>query len=132
MLPGPDAAQLVLLSSDAQRLTLRVRDVNDLPYPGVRVQASGVEGTALVETSNSDGQVSFNWAAGQTLAAKVEGASGASVFVNTSSDAPLDGNPAPLAFVPLPPWATAVTTHEQPPSLTIDGAESNVVKIGVR
>jgi hypothetical protein len=74
---------LVLLSSDARRLTLRVKDVNDLPYPGVRVQASGAEGTALEATSNSDGQVSFDWVAGQTLSAKVEGASGASVFVNT-------------------------------------------------
>src|SRR5262249_28747511 len=34
VLAGPDAAQLVLVSSDSRRLTLRVKDVNDLPYPG--------------------------------------------------------------------------------------------------
>ena len=83
MLAGPDAAQLVLISSDSRQLTLRVKDVNDLPYPGVRVQASGV-----TATSNSSGQVSFNWTAGQTLSARIEGASGASVFVNPPSPPP--------------------------------------------
>ena len=83
VLAGPDAAQLVLVSSDSRQLTLRVKDVNDLPYPGVHVQASDV-----TATSNSSGQVSFNWTAGQTLSARIEGASGASVFVNPSSGAP--------------------------------------------
>ena len=51
VLAGPDAAQLAVISSDAQSVTLRVTDVNNLPYPGVPVQA----GDSTVIT-DSDGR----------------------------------------------------------------------------
>jgi thioredoxin-dependent peroxiredoxin len=85
VLDGPDAAQLSLDSSDAQQVTLRVRDANNLPYPGVRVQASAPDGTPVSAVSNSDGRVSFNWTPGEALTAQLEGATGASVFVNAAT-----------------------------------------------
>ncbi len=55
VLAGPDAALLTVVSSDAQSVTLRVTDVNNLPYPGVPVQAG--DGTA---TTDSDGRVTVS------------------------------------------------------------------------
>jgi hypothetical protein len=55
VLSGPDAAQLSVVSSDAQYVTLRVTDVNNLPYPGVPVQA----GDSIV-ISDSDGRVTVS------------------------------------------------------------------------
>ena len=92
MLAGPDAAQLILVSSDARQLTLRVKDVNNLPYPGVSVQVSSAMGAPLLATSNADGQVSFNWTAGQSLSARIVGAAGASVFVNAAAGPPFSFN----------------------------------------
>ena len=51
----PDAAQLFVISSDAQSVTLRVTDVNNLPYPGVPVQAG--DSTII---SDSDGRVTVS------------------------------------------------------------------------
>ena len=50
-----DAAQLFVISSDAQSVTLRVTDVNNLPYPGVPVQAG--DSTII---SDSDGRVTVS------------------------------------------------------------------------
>ena len=55
VLAGPDAAQLFVVSSDAQSVTLRVTDVNNLPYPGVPVQAG--DSTVI---SDSDGRVTVS------------------------------------------------------------------------
>jgi uncharacterized protein (TIGR03437 family) len=110
VLDGPDAVQLVLVSSDAQHVTLRVKDVNNLPYPGVRVQASAASGTPLTATSNADGRVTFDWAAGQALSARMEGASNASVFVNASS--------APFSF------SAPVNAASGAPGLTPGGIAS--------
>jgi hypothetical protein len=55
VLAGPDAALLVVVSRDAQSVTLRVTDVNNLPYPGVPVQAG--ESTAITD---SDGRVTVS------------------------------------------------------------------------
>jgi len=55
VLAGPDAAQLFVISSDAQSVTLRVTDVNNLPYPGVPVQAGD---TTII--SDSDGRVTVS------------------------------------------------------------------------
>jgi hypothetical protein len=86
VLAGPDSAQLTLVSSDPDHLTLRVRDVNNLPYPGVRVQASVSPEAPEIATSNADGMVSFTWRAGQTLSAQLEGAVQAAVFVNPPAE----------------------------------------------
>ncbi len=87
MLGGPDAAQLVVDSSDTEEVTFRIRDVNNLPYPGVRVLASAAGGISVSSVTNGDGRVSFKWPVGQTLAARVDGATGASVVVNAGSGA---------------------------------------------
>jgi hypothetical protein len=55
VLAGPDAAQLFVISSDAQSVTLRVTDMNNLPYPGVPVQAG--DNTVI---SDSDGRVTVS------------------------------------------------------------------------
>jgi hypothetical protein len=55
VLAGPDEAQLSVISSDAQSVTLRVTDVNNLPYPGVPVLA----GDSIV-ISDSDGRVTVS------------------------------------------------------------------------
>jgi uncharacterized protein (TIGR03437 family) len=78
---------LTLLSSDGQPVTMRVSDVNNLPYPGVRVQVSVTSGsvTPNLAVSDSDGRVAFVWnpdANGdQALTARVEGSTGAPLFV---------------------------------------------------
>ena len=85
VLASPDAAELVVESMDAQQVTFRIRDVNNLPYPGVRVQASVEGATPVTATSNDYGRVSFKRSAGQTLAAQVDGATSAPVVVNDPS-----------------------------------------------
>jgi hypothetical protein len=55
VLAGPDAAQLFVVSQDAQSVTLRVTDVNNLPYPGVPVRAG--DSTAITD---SDGRVTVS------------------------------------------------------------------------
>ena len=55
ILSVPAAAQLVVISSDAKSVTLRVTDVNNLPYPGVPVQAGD---STLI--SDSDGRVTVS------------------------------------------------------------------------
>jgi len=51
VLSGPDAAQLVV-SSDSQSVTVRVTDINNLPYPDVVVQSSD----GATATTDSTGQ----------------------------------------------------------------------------
>ncbi len=80
VLSGPDVAQLVVVSgTGAQSATLRVMDINNLPYPGVNVQAGGI-----ISTTDSNGQVTFTVTTGQTLSAQIAGAS-APVFVPAGS-----------------------------------------------
>jgi hypothetical protein len=55
VLAGPDAAQLTVISRDSQSVTLRVTDINNLPYPGVPVQAG--DSTVI---SDSDGRVTVS------------------------------------------------------------------------
>jgi hypothetical protein len=55
VLAGPDAAQLTVISRDSQSMTLRVTDINNLPYPGVPVQAG--DSTVI---SDSDGRVTVS------------------------------------------------------------------------
>jgi hypothetical protein len=55
VLSGPDQAQLVVVSHDLQSVTWRVQDINNLPYPGVPVQA----GDNIV-LSDSDGRVTIS------------------------------------------------------------------------
>jgi hypothetical protein len=55
VLAGPDAAQLTVVSEDAQSVTLRVTDVNNLPYPGVLVEAGG---SAVI--TDSDGRATVS------------------------------------------------------------------------
>jgi len=81
VLSGPDAAQLTVVGagSGAQPATLRVTDINNLPYPGVNVQGGGI-----LSTTDSNGQVTFAVTAGQTLSAQIAGAS-APIFVLAGS-----------------------------------------------
>ena len=88
VLAGPDAAQLTLESGASQPVSMRISDGNNLPYPGVRVQASATGGgsvTPAVAVSDSTGRVSFNWnpgtGSGQVLTARIEGATGAPLFI---------------------------------------------------
>jgi uncharacterized protein (TIGR03437 family) len=78
VLAGPDDAQLTLVSSDAGKLTLRVSDVNHLPYPGVPVSASTFGATATA-TSDSDGRVTFDTAGRPTTVQLVGAAASLSV-----------------------------------------------------
>jgi hypothetical protein len=55
ILSGPDAARLFVVSSDPQSVILRLTDVNNLPYPGVPVQAG--DSTVI---SDSDGRVTVS------------------------------------------------------------------------
>ena len=72
VLSGPDAALLtVVAGSGAESATLRVTDINNLPYPGVSVQAGGIQ-----STTDQNGQVTFPVTSGQTLSAQIAGASG--------------------------------------------------------
>ena len=95
VLGGPDDAQLALIASDGSRVTLRVHDVNNLPYPGVPVTAS-ILGATSVAISDSSGRVSFE-SAGGPMSVQVAGASGALIVsgafsfsapVNAASGAP--------------------------------------------
>lgn len=92
VLAGPDAAQLTLVSGDSPQVSMRVTDINQLPYPGVRVQASASTGgsvTPAVGVTDTQGRVSFNWSpgvsGGQVLTTRIEGASGAPLFITAPS-----------------------------------------------
>jgi uncharacterized protein (TIGR03437 family) len=89
VLAGPDAAQLTLESGDSQPVAMRVSDGNNLPYPGVRVQASAAGSgsvTPAVAVSDAAGRVNFNWTpgagSGQVLTARLEGSTGAPLLVS--------------------------------------------------
>jgi len=95
VLAGPDAAQLTLVSGAGQPVSMRVSDVNNLPYPGVRIQASVSGGGTVspaVGVTDAQGRFAFNWTPGtqgaQFLTTRIEGATGAPLFVT----APAAGN----------------------------------------
>jgi uncharacterized protein (TIGR03437 family) len=92
VLAGPDAAQLTLVSAAGQPVSMRVSDINNLPYPGVRVEASTAgSGTVNppVGVTDSEGRVSFNWTPGaqgsQVLSTRIEGATGAPLFITAGN-----------------------------------------------
>src|SRR5207249_1165498 len=73
VLSGPDDTQLALVASDGPRVTLRVGDVNNLPYPGVLVGAANAWFVSSA-ISDSGGRVSFD-SGGGPLSVQVAGAS---------------------------------------------------------
>jgi uncharacterized protein (TIGR03437 family) len=79
VLSAPDAAQLTLAGGDAQSATLRVTDINNLPYPGVAVRSD-----ASTAATDSNGQITFAVTGGQTLSAQIAGAS-APIYVAAGS-----------------------------------------------
>lgn len=98
VLPGPEALQMVVVSGDRQRVgeggvvpepvVVRVQDVNRLPYPGVRVSGTILDGGSITPSTaiaDADGRVSFNWIAGpgadRILTIRLEGAQSPQVSV---------------------------------------------------
>jgi uncharacterized protein (TIGR03437 family) len=69
------AVRLDLVSNDGRRVVARLTDVNDLPYPGVRIAAAASEGSVspAVAATDQNGNVTFMWTAGAELRLSLEG-----------------------------------------------------------
>lgn len=103
--PEVHGLKLVLVSGDrqiptpgqplSQPVVFRIRDVNELPYPGLRVNVAVGGGGAVTpasQTADFNGDVSFRWTPGtsgaQTLTARVESAESVPGVVTASVLAP--------------------------------------------
>jgi uncharacterized protein (TIGR03437 family) len=102
----------------AQPIVVRATDANQLPYPGVRVQATAAAGGSVTPdaaVTDAAGQVSFRWtpggAAGAQLRMNVEGAPDLTVMVSaTGSKVKAAGvlNAASLAVAAAPGMLASV------------------------
>jgi len=131
--PSAAALRLIVVSGDKQAasagvvlpepVVLRVADINNLPYPGLRVQASASAGGVVAPataTTDETGAVSFRWTPGpgplNELIARVEGGAAVIVSIPTVTVAPtLLPDPA-SGFGAITVAGTGQTTAQRPAS----------------
>jgi len=72
---GPSDLKLTVVSPDPQAITVHLTDVNRLPYPGARINATPSAGGAVVPptaTTDGQGQATFHWTPGDADTAQLQ------------------------------------------------------------
>jgi uncharacterized protein (TIGR03437 family) len=93
---GSADLKLVVVSPDPNAITLRLTDINRLPYPGARIVATASAGGAVspaAAITDAQGQASFRWTPGDSEASElklsVEAAPSVTATLNAGASVPM-------------------------------------------